>query len=257
MPQSPRPTIREVLLAEISAQEPKGPMDASLQQSSVLISAARKIGPGNDEAILTQWGELFRTGLLAWGCNLMNPNPPFFHLTERGRSALSQFTRDPSNPAGYLRHLASIANVGAVAKSYLQEGLDCYVNGLFKASAVMVGASAESLILQLRDETVQRLQALGKPVPKAMEDWRIKTVSDALRTFFDSQKAQFPRELRDEFEATWSALAFQIRTVRNDAGHPVTVDPVTADTVHAALLVFPVLAHLVGGLTSWVNISLK
>src|ERR1035438_4017733 len=112
MPQPAPPSIREVLLAEIKVQEPTTPMAQTLQQSSVLDAVARKLGRGFDEqAILTQWGELFRTGLLAWGLNLSNPNPPFFHLTERGRMALANLTRDPSNPDGYRKHLASIASV--------------------------------------------------------------------------------------------------------------------------------------------------
>ena len=91
MAHPPKPSIREVLLEEINAQEPKTNTGATLQQSSVLDAAARKL-PGYDhQAILTQWSELFRTGLIAWGLNLHNPNPPFFHLTERGRHALAQF----------------------------------------------------------------------------------------------------------------------------------------------------------------------
>src|SRR5882762_3053323 len=102
MAEPPKPSIREVLLAEIIAQEPKGTGDQNLQQSSVLDAAAKKLGanfnPEFERAILTQWGELFRTGLVAWGHNLSNPSPPFFHLTERGNQALQNVTRDPSNP---------------------------------------------------------------------------------------------------------------------------------------------------------------
>jgi hypothetical protein len=251
------PTIREVLLSEIKAHEPKGPIDASLQQLPILSAAAAKIGRGNDEAILTQWGELFRTGILAWGLNLSNPNAPFFHLTERGRAALANLTRDPSNPAGYLRHLASIGAIDAIAMSYLTEGLECYVAGLFKAAAVMVGAAAEAMILNLRDATHAKLAAIGRSVPKGMMDWKIKTVSEALATFFNMQKAGFAPVLKDGFEAYWSAFALQIRTTRNDAGHPISVDPVSPDAVHAALLVFPELARLTIGLVGWVGTGLK
>ena len=110
MAQSVKPNIREVLLNEIKAQEPKGYSGPTLQQNSVLNAVAQKIGtnhnPELELAILTQWSELFRTGLVAWGLNLSNPNPPFFHLTERGQQALQNVSRDPSNPAGYLRHLS-------------------------------------------------------------------------------------------------------------------------------------------------------
>lgn len=256
MPQPTGQTVREVLLAEIKAQEPKNQTGPTLQQGTVLNAVARKLGANYNQdlelAILTQWGELFRTGLLAWGLNLSNPNPPFFHLTERGRQALGNLRRDPSNPAGYLRHLASIANPNAVAISYLKEGLECYVAGLFKAAAVMIGASAESVILDLRDATVRKLTSVGKPIPKHMEDRRIKPVSDALHGFFEGHKAGFSRELREPFEAYWSAFAQQIRATRNEVGHPLSVDPVTSDTVHASFLIFPELVRLADSLSRWV-----
>ena len=117
----------------------------------------------------------------------------------------------------------------------------------------MVGASAESVILDLRDRTVQKLTSLTHPIPKPMEDWRIKTVSDALRGFFDGHKAKFTRELREPFEGYWSAFAQQIRAARNEAGHPTSVDPVTPDTVHASLLIFPELVRLANNLARWVK----
>ena len=143
MAQPPIPSIREVLLVVIHEQQPKSQGAASLSQGSVLDEAARRLSARHsqdkEEALLTQWGELFRTGILAWGMNLANPNPPHFHVTQRGRQALAGLTRDPSNPAGYLRHLATIAQINTVANSYLTEGLECYVAGLYKAAAVMVG----------------------------------------------------------------------------------------------------------------------
>lgn len=247
--------IREVLLQTIESQSKYS--NTSLQAVPILEQASRALQAQHDftlqEAILTQWYDLFRTGLLSWGLNLANPNAPFFHLTEHGRQALTNWTRDPSNPAGYLRHLASVAAIDPVALSYLTEGLNCYVSGFFKASAVMVGCAAESVILCLRDLTVQKLTTLRKPVPANMGDWRIKTVSDTLRTFFESQARTFSRELRERLEACWSAFALQIRATRNDAGHPTSVDPVTPDTVHASLLIFPELAKLAAELSAWVS----
>jgi len=137
--------------------------------------------------------------------------------------------------------------------SYLTEGLDCNVDGLFKASAVMIGCAAETVILCLRDLTVQKLTTLGKAIPPNLNDWRIKTVSDSLRGFFDGYSGSFSRELREPFEAYWAAFAQQIRATRNDAGHPTSVDPVTPDTVHASLLIFPELAKLANSLSRWVS----
>lgn len=255
-------SIRESLLAEIEANDPKGrPGFPELQQGYVLDAVGRKLrtnqNPHLEQAVLTQWQELFRTGLLAWGLNLANPNPPFFHLTERGRAALANLARDPSNPAGYLRHLSSVAMLDPIANSYLTEALDCYVDGRFKASAVMTGCAAESVILRLRDLTVDKLNSLGRTISRELTDWRVKTVSDGLHDFFDANSAAFSRQLREPFEAYWAAFSQQIRTTRNAAGHPVSVDPVTPDSVHASLLIFPELARLATALSNWVSTELK
>jgi hypothetical protein len=257
MAQQPSHSLREALLTEVLAQSTPGPMlMPNLQQGSVLNAVATTLGARNnpdlEEAILTQWADLFRTGLLAWGLNLANPNPPFFHLTERGRQVFQYLARDPSNPAGYLCHRESIATLEPVAMSYLTEGLECYVAGLFKAAAVMVGGAAESVVLTLRDHVIQKLTLLHKSIPSGMRDWRFKTVSDALRSFFEAHAEKFNRELLETFEAYWPAFNQQIRAARNDAGHPVSVDPVTPDTVHASLLIFPELVKLSDSLSRWI-----
>lgn len=249
--------IREVLLKVIQNKQPKTTNDASLQQNSVLDETGRRLGGVPDQtkeqAILTTWHDLFRTGYLAWGLNLVNPDPPFFHVTEIGRRTFASLSRDPANPDGYLRHLYSIVTLQPVAKSYLEEGIECYVAGLYKSAAVMVGASTESMILDIRECICKKLTTLGHPIPKGLKDWKFKTTLDGIQSVFDQHKSLFRRELRDEFEAYWSAFAQQIRTARNDAGHPTSVEPVTPDTVHASLLIFPELAKLVDKLKKWIE----
>ena len=258
MPTMPTPSVREVLLSlvyEMSATRKGG----NLQQSTLLDAAAKKLVPyhGNpdlEEAILTQWQELFRTGLLAWGYNLSNPNPPFFHLTDVGRRALANATRDPSNPDGYMRHLDARAKIGAVARSYLVESLDCYAAGLFKASAVMVGAAAEAVILDVRLFVQTKYEELGRSdLPSDLNSWKIRTVTSALtRIFNNGIDRKKNAALRERYEAYWSGFATQIRTTRNETGHPTTIEPVTPDAVHASLLIFPELAGLAWALCEWI-----
>ncbi|MBI4844397.1 MAG: hypothetical protein HY809_08765 [Nitrospirae bacterium] len=253
--------IRAVILQVIQDQHPKNPTDMTLQQGSVLEETKRRIGIKYNEekerAILTTWHDLFRTGYLAWGLNISNPNPPFFHVTTNGRRALASLNRDPGNPDGYLKHLYFIATLQPVEKSYLEEGLKCFVSGFYKASAVMIGASTESMILDIRDCIVQKLTTIGHPIPKKLTDWKIKTILDAAQTFFDMHKHDFAQSLREEYEAYWAAFIQQIRSARNDAGHPTSVDPVTSDTVHASLLIFPELAKLTEKLRTWVTNEFK
>ena len=262
MAQSPTPAeIREALLHAAEKIKPKSEYDGPLQLTTLFEEVenrlGRNLGTQFEQEILTQWHDLMRTGYFAWGANLLNPSSPFFHFTDRGMKALERLSRDPGNPSGYLRHLKVVAKLNSIAESYLVEGLSCFEAGLHKASAVMVGAASESLVLELRDTTRGRLVQLGIAQPRGLTDWRVKTLLDALHAFLESRKSAFPRELREEFESYFLAFAQQIRSSRNDAGHPSSVDPVTEQSVHASFLIFPELARLSNALSAWILDELK
>jgi len=228
----------------------------NLQAGGVLQEASRRL-PRHDRTVerglLTVFYDLFRTGYLSWGHDLPNPSPPFFHVTALGRQALALRSRDPANPDGYLAHLRARASVGPVTDSYVTEALNTFNAACFKATAVMVGAAAESLVLGVRDALVARLQALGQPVPADLTDWRVKRILASLETMITAKRAALPVPLFERFEANWPAFTHQIRTARNEAGHPVAVDPVTPEEVHASLLIFPELATLAKQLQAWIS----
>lgn len=229
--------------------------DGSLQTLGVLGPVKSRLGGlrsiDDQQQLLTQWQELFRTGYLSWGSDLANPNPPFFHFTARGRRAISALSRDPGNPAGYLRAFDGDAALNAVSMAYLVEALECYRNGLSKAAAVMLGCSAESLALELRDAILAALQQGGAAVPKGLRDWQAKRVLDALREVIDGRSSTLDKATRESYEAHFASIAHHIRSARNDAGHPSSIDPVTEETVHASFLLFPVLARLMQQLRVW------
>ena len=229
------------------------------QARSVLNETARRLAISSledQQALLTVWGDLFRLGVLAWGYDLSNHSPPFMHLTEVGRRTLSNLSRDPYNPEGYLAAVRPLLAPGSVALSYLEEGVNTFQAGCLKATAVMVGAAAESLVLDVRDTLVTRLSAISTPVPARLNDWKVKTVRDAVEAEIEARRTQLDRRLYERFSAFWVAVSDQMRLARNDAGHPVSTDPVTHETVHAALLLFPEFAGLVRDLTAWVSSSL-
>lgn len=192
---------------------------------------------------------------MSWGANLANPSPPFFHVTDLGRKALSQHSRDPANPDGYLSHLRTKAGIGPVTESYISESLQTFNSGCFKATAVLVGAAAESIVIEIRDALVKKLQAVGASIPRELSDWRVKQILIAIEAVIGAKKGNIPKTLFDRFEANWPAFTHRIRTARNDAGHPISVDPVTADEVHASLLIFPQLASLASELKNWIDKS--
>ena len=117
----------------------------------------------------------------------------------------------------------------------------------------MVGGAAVSTILAMRDVAKARREALAATVPKNLTVWQIRAVLDTLHRLIETRKKQLPPKLREEFEAYFLAFAQQIRSTRNDAGHPANVDTVTEEAVHASLLVFPQLARLSTELTTWMQ----
>jgi len=246
-----RETILEVIHGLSQGKTPH------LQINDVLFPAAKRLeisqDEGEEQTLLTSFYDLFRVGYLAWGRSLSNAEPPFFHLTDLGRNALQNYSRDPSNPQGYLSFLRNAANLNPVALSYIEEGLMTFNQNCIRATAVMVGGAAESLVLELRDTLVSRLGALNEPIPQGLNDWKIKKVLDSLAGCFRQRKLNMPDKLFGRFDSHWSAFTYQIRASRNDSGHPARIDPVTEETVHASLLIFPALATLVNDLKEWVS----
>jgi len=246
--------VRRVLLEVIEESDRGG---GSLQSQTVLQQTARRIRNGGgvveERVLLTIFHDLMRSGHLAWGSNLSNIAPPFMHVTRKGRRALESLSRDPVNPDGYLAALGSLVEPGSIARSYIEEGLRTYNNDCYKATAVMVGAASEALLLELRDALVAKMEALGHTVPKALKDWRVKTVRDAITKVLDQQAKSMDRDLRDQVTGFWLALTEAARRVRNDAGHPKSVAPVSPEEVHATLLLFHQTARLVHDLRAWIS----
>ena len=198
--------IRAALLEVIAKTSP----GSSLQSRSVLQVTANELGIRGDQieqALLTQFQELFRTGYLAWGYNLSNPEPPWFHLTEQGRKTLAQLSGDPGNPAGYLKRIDAVGSINPIARSYLDEALRCYVADLYKAGAVMIGGSAESLIIELRDEVSGKLIGKGQSPSNDLKDWRTAKILKGLKAVFDAQK--LPADLLARYESFWPAFTQQ------------------------------------------------
>jgi len=246
--------LRQVLLEVIERHSQRG---AGFQSKTVLQEVAEQLNIMDNlemqQVLLTYWQDLFRTGHIAWGYNIDNINPPFCHLTEHGRKALENLSRDPLNPDGYLAYIRTNFTINQIAESYLNEAIRVYNADCYKASAVMIGAATESIILEIRDSIVTELNNSGQSVPSNLRDWRIKRVLDAIKNILNAQINNMPNSLRDSFSSYWSAFTQQIRAARNEAGHPSSIEPISLDTVHASLLIFPELCHLANDLNDWIN----
>jgi hypothetical protein len=255
-----KPDIRSILLEIVFERDTyirQDPSRGSLQQGYILQEAQQRLGWSQSregqQAILTYWYDLFRNGILSWGYNLSNPNPPFCHVTDHGRNVLKYVSRDPSNPDGYKAFLSSRVNLDPISLSYIEEALRTYNSDCIKASSVMVGAAAERLVLNIQASLLSRMNSIGTKIPNNLKDWRVKRILSAIEVIIKERKKNIPQSLFESFEAYWPAFTHQIRTVRNESGHPVSIQPVTTDRVHASLLIFPELGILAEDLKSWID----
>ncbi len=213
------------------------------------------VPPGDQRLVLQAYYELHRTGALCWGLDFTNLGGTHAHVTLHGRKVLEHATRDPSNQAGYKRAIDPFVPVGTTARSYVDEALVTFATGCEKATAVMIGAAAEALLLELRDELVVQMKAKGKAVPKALEAWQAKTVHDAVREDLEKHRKSMPRDLSESFDVQLGLGASLLRISRNDAGHPKSIDPVTRDDVHGNLLLFHSYAKWMRELREWAKTS--
>src|SRR6266566_7155794 len=175
--------IRSTLLQVVSEYASYG---SQFQQGVVLQKAAQKLGIYNgriedQQALLTMWHDLFRNGQLAWGYNIGNPDAPFCHLTEQGRNTLKNLSRDPANPDGYMQYLSNQGSLGPIAESYIREALQTYNSNCYKATAVMVGVAVESIVTELRNVLINRMNTLQKNISSDLKSDLIKKMLDGIK----------------------------------------------------------------------------
>ncbi|WP_342429331.1 hypothetical protein [Neobacillus sp. FSL H8-0543] len=137
------------------------------------------------------------------------------------------------------------------------EAIVTFNQNCFKAAAVLIGGTAESMVLELRDILVDKMNKLNKTVPQQLKDWKVKTIFDQIEKELTLVKKQMPHKLKENFDSFWSALFSQIRMTRNEAGHPTSVAPVTFESVHANLLILPELAKLITEMKEWIVVGYK
>jgi len=210
--------------------------------------------------ILNYWTDLLRNNTISFGSR-QDWELDNFHVTETGRETLRHADRDPMNPPGYLAYLDQEAAVDTVSRGYIEEALKTYIACCYKATAVMVGAAVETIVLDLRDTLLPKLKEMGKPIPAGLDTWQVKTVLEALAGQVlpdlksDAKKSANGEALRKLYEDATSRLlpaAADFRRLRNDAGHPAALGPIEPADVHCNLLLFPSTAKLLKRLKDWV-----
>jgi hypothetical protein len=187
-----------------------------------------------------------------------NEGWPWLALTEHGRRVVAERKPVPYDPDGYLARLRR-AGIHVTIERYLQEAVGTFRTGNYLASAVMLGAAAEWLIIELCEAIAESFANVSEKNQfngdKRAGSWKISLKTRAVNEWFKQKKAQLPVEWqRPEQTELIDKIAGLIRSRRNDAGHPQ--NPPTEyshEEAYALLMVFPDFCEKLYELKAWLS----
>lgn len=194
-------------------------------------------------------------GVLMPGSNDSNPNLPHLRLTEYGKKVVAEGELVPHDPDGFLQRFREIVpNADQVLVEYLTEALQCYIHGLYRASAVMLGGASERGMLLLMDsigdsfkrkETGSRYKAALEKAPTIYRKFEV------FKKRLDSIKGKLPSDLRDNLDTQLAGIFDLIRNTRNDAGHPARVVLIEQDLIYSHIRLFVPYCGKIYSLMEW------
>jgi hypothetical protein len=210
---------------------------------------------GDPELILEVIWSLIIQGILVPGLNDANQSWPFIRLTEYGKRCVQEDRILPHDPDGYLREFHNtVPNADQAIVEYLTESLQCFIHGLNRAAAVMLGGASEKAVLLLIDSytnsiaDAMRKERIESEVQKAQSIFRKYELFDKQ---FSPIKSDLPKNLTDSIDSLLRGVFDLIRNSRNDAGHPASGTLVDRDVVYSHLRLFVPYCTRVYGLIGW------
>jgi hypothetical protein len=184
-----------------------------------------------------------------------NNDLPHFHVTDRGKAALSEASPSPYDPDGYLRRLrADIPAIDPVIVTYLEESLHTFRINCLLSSTVTLGCASEKALLLLLEAYARALEPTrATRFRKDTDGKMIKQQFDVFQKRLDDHlRGKLDRELLADLETRLLGVFSMIREVRNEAGHPSGRVP-EREVCYANLTVFPSYLRKVYDLIGWLD----
>ena len=194
-------------------------------------------------------------GILIPGLNDSNQGWPFLSLTEYGQQCVQEDRILPHDPDGYLRDFhRDVPNADSTVVAYLTESLQCYVHGLNRAAAIMLGGASEQAVLLMIEgytDSITDAQTKQRFETSIQKTQSIFRKLELFERQFANVKQRMPRELTDNVDSLLRGVFDLIRNTRNDAGHPAIGASVGRDAVYSHLRLFPPYYKRVMDITAW------
>lgn len=226
-------------------------------QKNLLPEQNKHLNSADKIKILEIMWDLIVERILTVGLNECNPGWPFVRLSEYGESVVKEGVLPYYDPEEYASVINSIVPaVDKVIKQYAIEGINCFRQRLFFASAVMFGAAAEKVILILlesivRTETDHKTKA---KMEKLLERPNLPEIFASIRDRLDSliKTKTIPYSVHEGSIEYLLSLFEMIRVQRNDAVHP-DIGEVNKTKVFLVIQTFPGALEVTYRLIKWFN----
>ena len=188
------------------------------------------------------------------GSGAGSPELPFFQVTEWGKTCLASGEFTPYDTGKYIERLrVKVPQVEPTLILYLTESLKGFRGATYLGSAVMLGVSAETLLLSLRDTVHAALDTPAKQTKFSAETKGkpAKRIYDEIRKRLDPIMQTISHDLgKEDITAELTGIFDMIRKTRNDAGHP-TGRKVEREEAFALLQLFPLYCDAGYAVIEW------
>lgn len=202
----------------------------------------------------TVWA-LVIEGIIAQGSNEASPAWPFLSLSEYGEEYLADSAPTPYDPSDYFARLQSTGPLDSIEERYLPQALATFRKGLPDASAVMLGAVSEHLLILLAESITNNDPAVASVMTEKLTGNALPLLRE-LRLYFEGRLSELPRNLKEGVGTTFSGIATLIRVARNDAGHP-RLEVVSREQAFTNLQLFPHYRQWVMDAIGWTRSQSK
>lgn len=226
-------------------------------QRNLFPTQNKRLGSDDKIKILEIAWDLIVERILTVGLNECNPSWPFVRLSEYGESVVKEPVLPYYDPEEYGAVINSVTpSVDRVIKQYAIEGINCFKQRLFFASAVMFGAAAEKTILILLESIInaETDHKVKSKLEKLLERPNLPEIFASIRDKLDAliTTKTIPYSVHGGSSEHLLSLFEMIRAQRNDAVHP-DIGEVNKTKIFLTIQTFPTALEVVYRLLEWFN----
>lgn len=149
---------------------------------------------------------------------------PYFSITTYGKKVLQSGEIIPHDPFDYLIRLKKdVPDLDSIVLQYVEESLQCYLNGNLMASSVMLGVASEAAFYQLLNSFKNSIHIDIQAKEKAEKLEKRINITDKFTLVYDEikrKKKDLEPHLAEVIEYNLNGIFNLIRLQRNESGHP-------------------------------------